>query len=1192
MNMPAEAMLRDVQLDDKYTADQGQVYMTGTQALVRLPLMQRRRDLAAGLNTGGYISGYRGSPIGAYDQALWRAKKHLDEHHVRFVPGLNEDLAATAIWGTQQLHFFPGAQYDGVFSIWYGKGPGVDRTGDAFRHANQAGSAVNGGVIAIGGDDHGAKSSTVAAQTDHIFIAVSMPVLAPATVQDYIDLGLHAFALSRFSGCWVGFKAVTDTLETAGIVDVSSDRLNIVLPQDVPMPPGGLNARWPEEPFLKLEERLVRWKLPAVRAYARANRLDRNSLGRPDGAPARLGILSTGKAYLDTMQALVELGIDDATARHIGLRVYRVAMPWPLEPESAREFCAGCEEVLVIEEKRSIIESQLKEILYGLEQRPLVTGKRDERDAPLVPEAGELSPAILARIIAARLRRHTGRLSDAFGESDTEIESRMARRLEEFESRERGMSKLAVPIERIPYFCSGCPHNTSTRVPEGSRANAGIGCHYMAQWMDRSTASFTQMGGEGMTWVGQAPFSATPHVFQNIGDGTYFHSGSLAIRHAIATNTPITYKILFNDAVAMTGGQRHDGSLTPDRIVAQVLAEGVTRVVVVTDEPEKYPAGYFPASVPVHHRDDLDRVQRELREFRGVSVLVYDQTCAAEKRRRRKRGAFPDPDKRAFINEAVCEGCGDCGVKSNCVSIEPVETEFGRKRAINQSSCNKDFSCVNGFCPSFVTLEGAKPKRGRASQVAPDAAQVALPGVTLPDIQGAWSLLVTGIGGTGVVTIGQILGMAAHLEGKGVTVLDMAGLAQKNGAVMSFVRIGADQQALHAPRIGLASADAVIGCDVVVTAGREAMQRVLSGRTRVAVNVASTPTADFTRNADWSFPLNRMEQTIADAVGESNASFVDATRLATGLLGDAITANLFMLGYAWQLGMIPLSARAIERAIELNEVSVGTNLAAFLWGRRAAVDPAQVEQLAAPPKTLPPSRMLSATLDELIARRVDFLADYQNDVWAARYRALVDRVRAAERSLGLPVGDSPEAMPLTAAVAKNFYRLMSYKDEYEVARLYTTGDFERTVREQFEGEVRMRFHLAPPLLSRRNEKGELIKRSWGPWVLSVFRVLVRLRGLRGTPFDLFGYTEERRMERRLIDEYETLLDRLIAELTPARHDLAVRLASFPEQIRGFGHVKERNVHAALASRDQGLVGWQSAGTSSSDQPVPQMETAR
>jgi indolepyruvate ferredoxin oxidoreductase len=796
---------------------------------------------------------------------------------------------------------------------------------------------------------------------------------------------------------------------------------------------------------------------------------------------------------------------------------------------------------------------------------------------------------MLARIIAARLQRWGAGQSDARGTADAELQGRMAERLSQFESRERGLTKLTVPIERIPYFCSGCPHNTSTRVPEGSRANAGIGCHYMAQWMDRSTASFTQMGGEGMTWVGQAPFSSTEHVFQNIGDGTYFHSGSLAIRHAVATNTPMTYKILFNDAVAMTGGQRHDGSLTPDRIVAQVMAEGVTRVVVVTDEPDKDPAGYCPSSVPVHHRDDLDRVQRELREFRGVSVLLYDQTCAAEKRRRRKRGAFPDPDRRAFINEAVCEGCGDCGVKSNCVSIEPVETELGRKRAINQSSCNKDFSCVNGFCPSFVTLEGAKPRRGRAGQVVADAAQVALPEVKLPEIQGAWSVLVTGIGGTGVVTIGQILGMAAHLEGKGVTVLDMAGLAQKNGAVMSFVRIGAGQDMLHAPRIGLASADAVIGCDVVVTAGREAMQRMLAGRTRVAVNVARTPTADFTRNADWSFPLSRMEQTIVDAVGEAQSSFVDATRLATGLLGDAITANLFMLGYAWQLGMIPLSARAIERAIELNEVSVATNLAAFLWGRRAAVDAAQVEQLAAPPKALPPSRIMSTTLDELIARRVDFLADYQNDAWASRYRALVARVREAESRMASPAGDSAEAMPLTAAVARSFYRLMSYKDEYEVARLYTSGEFERTVREQFDGDVRMRFHLAPPLLSRRNERGELVKKTWGPWIFTAFRLLARLRGLRGTAFDVFGYTEERRMERRLIDEYESLVNSLLPALDLARRDLALSLVSYPEQIRGFGHVKERNVELALGARDEALQRWRGAGALPSVNPAALQE---
>ncbi len=1182
MNMPAEPLLREVQLDDKYTATSGRVYLTGTQALVRLPLEQRQRDLAAGHNTGGYISGYRGSPIGAYDQALWRARSHLDTHHVRFVPGLNEDLAATAIWGTQQLHCFPGARYDGVFSIWYGKGPGVDRTGDAFRHANQAGSAPLGGVLAIGGDDHGAKSSTVAAQTDHIFIAVSMPVLAPATVQDYLDLGLHGFAMSRYSGCWVGFKSVTDTLETAGIVDVSPERMRIVLPESFAMPPGGLNARWPEEPFLKLEERLARWKIPAALAYARANRLDRNVLGRPDSSGCALGIVSSGKGWLDTMQALADLGIDQQAAELLGIRVYRVAMPWPLEPEGLREFCAGCDEILVVEEKRALIETQIRDHLYSMVERPRVIGKRDETGAPLLPEAGELTPGMIARVLVDRLRRLQGH--GRSGAMPPALLERFYRRLAELDGRERALARATVPIERIPYFCSGCPHNSSTKVPEGSRANAGIGCHYMAQWMDRSTASFTQMGGEGMTWVGQAPFSSTGHVFQNIGDGTYFHSGSLAIRHAIATNTPITYKILFNDAVAMTGGQPHDGKLTPDRIVAQVLAEGVGKLVVVTDEPDKYPSGYFPAGVPVRHRDELDAVQRELREHPGVSVLLYDQTCAAEKRRRRKRGQYPDPDKRAFINEAVCEGCGDCGLKSNCVSIEPVETEFGRKRAVNQSSCNKDFSCVNGFCPSFVTVEGGKPRRGQSGRISSESAGIALADIELPAIDGAWSILVTGIGGTGVVTIGQILGMAAHLEGKGVTVLDMAGLAQKNGAVMSFVRIAADPALLHAPRIGAASADAVLGCDVVVTAGRDSLMRMLGGRTRVAVNVATTPTADFTRNADWQFPLGRMEQSIVDVVGSEAASFVDATRLATGLLGDAITVNLFMLGYAWQRGMVPLSARAIERAIELNEVSVSTNLEAFRWGRRAAVDPARVEQLAVPPKTLPTSRILSDTLDALIARRVDFLVDYQNEAWASRYRSLVEKVRAAERALGREdiAGAAASSMPLTEAVARYFFKLMSYKDEYEVARLYTTGEFEQRLREQFEGDWRLRFHLAPPLLAKRNERGELVKRAYGPWVLTVFRVLARLRGLRGTALDVFGYTEERRTERQLIDDYERMVTDLLGDLGQGGRDSAIdeaamssalKLLSFPDAIRGYGHVKEAKLSEALKQRDEAMKGW-------------------
>ncbi len=1178
MNAPVESALQRASLDDRYEATEGSVYLTGTQALVRLPILQRQRDAAAGLNTAGYVSGYRGSPLGGYDQALEKARAHLDAHHVRFVPGLNEDLAATAIWGTQQVEALPGGRYEGVFSIWYGKGPGVDRSGDVFRHANHAGTARHGGVLALAGDDHGARSSTVAAQTDFVFQAVSIPVLSPATVQDYVDLGLHGFAMSRFAGLWVAMKCVTDTIESAGIVDVSLDRLRIVLPEDFAMPPGGLSLRWPEEPFLKLEERLSRFKVPAALAYARANRLDRNVYGRADGEPARLGIVSSGKSWLDVMQALADLGIDEAAARALGLRVMKVAMPWPLEPQAMRAFAGGCEELLVVEEKRALIESQLKELLYPLAERPRVVGKTDENGAALAPEHGELTPTFCARLIGQRLARWRDAPEDARGTRAAAARARIDARLAEIDARERAPAKRFETIERIPYFCSGCPHNTSTRVPEGSRALAGIGCHYMAQWMDRSTATFTQMGGEGMTWVGLAPFSDTPHVFQNIGDGTWFHSGSLALRHAVATNTRMTYKILFNDAVAMTGGQRHDGALTPQRIAQQVRAEGVRRIAVVTDEPDKYPAGYFDADIDVHHRSRLDDVQRELRDYDGVSVLIYDQTCAAEKRRRRKRGEFPDPPRRVFINEAVCEGCGDCGVQSNCVSIEPVQTEFGRKRAINQSSCNKDFSCVNGFCPSFVTVHGGRVRRASAGATAASGVSaasgasgagarraLALPDVTLaeptlPEVARPWSLLVTGIGGTGVVTIGQLLGMAAHLEGRQVTVLDMAGLAQKNGAVMSFVRFAQAGEALYAPRIGIAGADAVLGCDLVVTAGREALAR-MSGATRVVTNVAGTPTADFTRNPDWKFPVDGMQSAIVDAVGAQHAEFVDATRLATALLGDAIASNLFLLGYAWQRGLVPLSGAAIDRAIELNGVALEQNRAAFAWGRAAALDRARVEAAASAglkkSAPTPVSRRLSASLDETIARRVDYLVDYQDERYARRYRERVERVRDAERAL---VGDAPLA--LTEAVARNLFKLMAYKDEYEVARLYTASAFRERLNEQFEGEFRLSFHLAPPLLARRNAKGELVKREYGPWVMNAFAVLARLRRLRGTALDPFGRTEERRSERQLVVDYEATVDRLLATLAEQRLPLAVRIASIPDEIRGFGHVKARNLASA------------------------------
>jgi indolepyruvate ferredoxin oxidoreductase len=1156
VNMPVDVVLRDVKLDDKYTLTQGSVYITGTQALVLLPLLQRRRDVAAGHNTAGYISGYRGSPVGGYDQALWKAKKHLTEHHVKFQSGLNEDLAATAIWGTQQLNSFEGANYDGVFGIWYGKGPGVDRSGDAFRHANQAGTSKLGGVLAVGGDDHGAKSSTMAAQVDYIFSAVSMPILAPATVQDYVDFGLHGFAMSRFSGLWVAFKAVTDTIEASGIVDISVDRIQPVIPTDVEIPAGGLNLRWPEEPFLKLEERLDRFKIPAALAYARANQLDKNVFGVADNLPANIGIISSGKSWLDVMQALADLGIDSANACALGLKVYKVAMPWPLESHGLRTFAQNCRELLVIEEKRGLIEAQVKEVLYGTVNAPKVFGKTDDKNQLLVPTYGEISPAMCAQWIHERIQPL---LVDVSG-----VASLVSARIAEINAKQAKALKTFETIDRIPYFCSGCPHNTSTRVPEGSRALAGIGCHYMAQWMGRSTETFTQMGGEGMAWVGQAPFSNTKHVFQNIGDGTYFHSGSLAIRHAVASKTSITYKILFNDAVAMTGGQKHDGQLTPQSIVRQVAAEGVEKIVVVTDDVEKYPVGYFDSSIQVLHRSLLDEVQRELREYDGVSVLVYDQTCAAEKRRRRKRNEFPDPQKRAFINEAVCEGCGDCGVQSNCVSIEPIETEFGRKREINQSSCNKDYSCVTGFCPSFVTVEGGKLKKGKANMAKPliDDVNIGLPTVDIPVIsQAGYALLVTGIGGTGVVTIGQLLGMAAHLEGKAVTVLDMAGLAQKNGAVMSFVRFGQTPETLFAPRIGLAAADAVLGCDVVVTASKDALLKMVSTRTKAVVNIASTPTADFTRNADWKFPLGSMEGAISHTCAQTR--FVNATKIATALLGDSIATNLFMLGFAWQQSLIPLSAAAILRAIELNEVAIDSNKQAFLWGRRAAVDLAKVLEIATPKvaqtSVVSINRKLSESLDELIARRTEYLIDYQDATYAKRYTTMVQSVRKAESKFA-----SSSELPLTSAVARYGFKLMAYKDEYEVARLYTNGQFKERVAQVFEGDYSLKFHLAPPLFAKRNSKGELIKKEYGAWMLTAFSLLAKMKGLRGSSFDFFGKTEERRSERQLIADYERMVQGFVTTLSSANYSAAQKLAALPEQLRGYGHVKERHHKQMLA----------------------------
>ena len=1138
--------LAAVTLDDKYAVEHGRIYLSGIQALARLPMMQRRRDTAAGLNTAGFISGYRGSPLGGLDQALWHARPFLDRHHLRFQPGLNEDLAATAIWGTQQVGLFPGAKYDGVFSMWYGKGPGVDRSGDVFKHGNAAGTAAHGGVLLLAGDDHASKSSTLPHQSEYAFIDASIPVLNPSGVQDILDLGLYGWALSRYSGCWVGFKALADTMDSSASVQVDPRGVEIVMP-DFALPPGGLNIRWPDPPLAQ-EQRLRLWKLPSVLAFARANRLDRVMMDAPN---ARLGIVTTGKSYLDVRQAFDDLGIDEAEARRLGIRLYKVALTWPLETEGLRSFARGLQEILVVEEKRPILEEQVKSALYNLpaDRRPLVIGKTDEFGAPLLREISELTTTQVARAIAGRLER--------FGPSP-----RVAERLAVLDAEERAASAHMPAIERTPHFCSGCPHNTSTKVPEGSRAVAGIGCHYMVGWMDRSTDTFTQMGGEGVPWIGQAPFTETPHIFANLGDGTYYHSGILAIRAAVAAGVTITYKLLFNDAVAMTGGQPVDGPLSVPQITRQIAAEGVERIVVVSDEPEKYPidAGFAPG-VSVEHRDELDRIQRELRETSGISVLVYDQTCAAEKRRRRKRGRYPDPPKRVFINEEVCEGCGDCSTASNCLSVVPVETEFGRKRAIDQSSCNKDFSCVNGFCPSFVTVHGGSLKKSAptgSGKVFP-----VLPTPAVPTLDRPYGILVTGVGGTGVVTIGALLGMAAHIEGKGVSTLDMTGLAQKGGAVTSHIRLASRSEDLHAVRLSAGGADLLLGCDIAVAGGFEALSRLRTGESHAVVNRHETITGAFTRNPDLAFPGKRLAADVSDVVGAHNVDFIDATRIAETLLGDSIAANLFMLGFAFQRGWIPLSGEAIDRAIELNGVAVEFNRQAFLWGRRAAHDRAAVERIAAPAN--PGSERLSRSLEEVIARRVDFLTHYQNAAYAERYRAAVRGVEAAEKQR------VPGSKALTEAAARGLFKLMAYKDEYEVARLYTDGTFARRLGERFEGDVRLEFYLAPPLLAERDPvTGHLKKRRYGPWLMPAFKLLTKLRFLRGTALDPFGHTAERKRERALIGEYRDLLQRLLPPLTSDNHAIAVALARLPEKIRGYGHVKEANL-AVVAVEQQKLL---------------------
>ncbi len=1179
MNAPLPESIRkaleSVTLDDKYSLPTGQAFMSGVQALVRLPMLQRTRDAMAGLNTAGFISGYRGSPLGTYDQALWAAKKHLAAQNIVFQPGVNEELGATAVWGTQQLDLYPESKkFDGVFGIWYGKGPGVDRCSDVFKHANMAGTAKHGGVIALAGDDHIAKSSTAAHQSDHIFKACGLPVFFPSSVQDILDMGLHAFAMSRFAGVWSGMKTIQEIVESSASISVDPDRVNIVLPEDFVMPEGGLHIRWPDAP-LEQEARLMDHKWYAALAYVRANKLNHNVISGPND---RFGLIASGKAYNDTRQALHDLGLSDSDCRRLGIRLHKVNVVWPLEATITRDFARGLQEILVVEEKRQVIEYQLKEELYNwrTDVRPNVLGKFDEAEGDqsggewsqpnpgsnwLLRAQADLTPSIIAKAIGKRLKK--------LG-VDADTRARIDARLALIDAKERAQQTMSVDSgDRLPFFCSGCPHNTSTKVPEGSRAVAGIGCHYMVVWMDRSTSTFTQMGGEGVPWVGQAPFTTDPHIFANLGDGTYFHSGSLAIRQSIAAGVNITYKLLYNDAVAMTGGQpvgeRPEGHSVL-QIMNSLKAEGVSALCIVTDEPEKYDGVALAEGVTVHHRDELDRIQRDYRELKGTSVIIYDQTCATEKRRRRKRGTLVEPSKRVVINELVCEGCGDCSVQSNCLSVEPVETEFGRKRRINQNSCNKDYSCVKGFCPSFITVEGGQiksAKKGQAERPNPFSLP-ALPEPSLPRTDTAWGIVVAGVGGTGVITIGQLLGMAAHIEGKGIVTQDSAGLAQKGGSTWSHIQIAERLDAIYTTKVGLAEADLVIACDPIVGANKATLAVMREGRTYVALNTHGSPTAAFVSNPDWQFPQASCEAAIGAAAGASHVGMFDADQLAVQLVGDSLYTNPLMLGYAWQQGRVPLNHASLMRAIELNGVQVDNNKAAFEWGRRAAHDLAAVKALTQTAQVIEFVRKTSG-LEDLVAKRVAFLADYQNPAYAAQYQAFVEKVRVAET----PLNNSK----LSEAVARYLFKLMAYKDEYEVARLHTDKTFLDKVAGQFEGDYKLHYHLAPPLLAKKNDKGELQKQSFGPWMLSAFRVLAKLKGLRGTAFDVFGYTEERKTERALIAEYRSSIDELLQGLNAGNLSLAVSVASIPEDIRGYGHVKARHLVAARTKWDGLMTQW-------------------
>ena len=1147
----------DYQLSDNLWARHGQVFLTGTQALVRLMLMQRQRDEAAGLQTQGFVSGYRGSPLGMVDQAIWKAGQPWLDTGLRFVPAINEELGATQVLGTQRVESDPEKTCEAVFAMWYGKGPGVDRAGDAIKHGNAYGSSPQGGVLVVAGDDHGCVSSSMPHQSDQLLQAYHMPIVSPANVAEYLEFGLYGWQLSRYSGNWVGMTALSEVVESGATVDLDEINARVADWQGADTvraatghqpPEQGLHYRWPDLPSLQIEERLGH-KLQAVAAFSAVNSIDRQVIESPS---ATVGIVTCGKAHYDLMEVLRRLEITPDMLAEAGVRLYKVGLSFPIETGRMQDFANGLKEILVIEEKGGVVETQLRELFYNAPAaaRPAILGKRDAAGQPLVSALGELRPSRLIELTADWLIRHFPR---QFSDRREHVRDFTLPEL---------LSNDSDSVKRLPYFCAGCPHNTSTKVPEGSSARAGIGCHFMANWMDRDTAGLIQMGGEGVDWVSQAMFTRKPHVFQNLGDGTYYHSGYLAIRQAVAAKARITYKILFNDAVAMTGGQPVDGIISVDAIARQVESEGVKQVVVLSDDIGKYHAikGQFPAGTEFHDRAELDRVQRRLREVEGVTVLIYEQTCAAEKRRRRKQGKLEDPDRRLFIHEVVCEGCGDCGVQSNCVAVLPHETALGRKRKIDQTACNKDYSCAKGFCPSFVSVRGGKPRKkagalsaGRVGEGGQSAFGRLVAGLSAPaphSWTGPYDLLVTGVGGTGVVTVGAVIAMAAHLEGKSASVLDFMGFAQKGGSVLSFVRLADVPERLNQVRIDTQQADAILACDTVVAAQPEALGTVRHGRTRILANLHETPVAESLKNPDASLKTELLLAKLRFAAGDERVETFDAQSLAEDFLGDTVTANILALGYAWQRGLVPVSLTALERAIELNGVAVAANRMAFSLGRLAAADPGACKALLQQGHATPHH---DGSLNALIAHDMSELTAYQNAAWAERYAALVRAVHAREQAA------APGSERLTRAVAASLRKLMSYKDEYEVARLYTNGAFQAALAQQFEGDLQLQFHMAPPLIARGRNGEPPRKIVLGAWLLPAMRLLAKGKRLRGGPLDPFGRTAERRMERELIAQYEGRVRELLPQLSAGNLALATELAAVPLTMRGFGHVKQANV---------------------------------